>query len=384
MQKLTLSTLFFICTTTVACSDSSPVLEPRPQDNDLRSGSDPSQDAGTLACRQITSACHDLDTGASAMISACHHLGHEEQSEPCKQQLEHCLAACDPNKQPFALPFVAVAGADSVSCTDPASGLGDRDDIDLGISDLRFYVSDLRFFDDAGQEIPVMLEENPFQHREDAGQVTLIDLTSNREGTCTDNAIALAEGTARTHTAITGLVDAARVKSLRFDVGVPQALMQSVIANNTAEGAPSPLDEMYWSWATGYRHFVLNATLRQGDQQGDAYVHLGSRDCGSEDGLALEGRDRCGFVNTPKVALDVDDLQGTAITVDVARIAEGLDFIAPVYDPITFEVIGEQLGVSCHSEPSSDDCPPIFGAFGLDIETGAADAEGNAVFGILP
>ncbi|WDT76931.1 MAG: hypothetical protein MPW16_06875 [Candidatus Manganitrophus sp.] len=45
---------------------------------------------------------------------------------------------------------------------------------------------------------------------------------------------------------------------MTFDLGVSQPLMKATIANNTAEGAPSPLNEMYWSWASGYRHFVMN------------------------------------------------------------------------------------------------------------------------------
>ena len=74
---------------------------------------------------------------------------------------------------------------------------------------------------------------------------------------------------------------------------------KSVIANNTPEGAPSPLGEMYWSWATGYRHFVFNFTVTAGSgDTGDGYLHVGSLDCGAEGTLALEDRDACGFVNT--------------------------------------------------------------------------------------
>jgi hypothetical protein len=38
-----------------------------------------------------------------------------------------------------------------------------------------------------------------------------------------------------------------------FEVGVPQHLMKTTIATSSAEGAPSPLGEMYWSWNSGIR-----------------------------------------------------------------------------------------------------------------------------------
>jgi aminoglycoside/choline kinase family phosphotransferase len=44
------------------------------------------------------------------------------------------------------------------------------------------------------------------------------------------------------HTAITGSTFVDKVASIKFDVGLPQALMKKVIAKNTAEGAPSPLN----------------------------------------------------------------------------------------------------------------------------------------------
>ena len=57
---------------------------------------------------------------------------------------------------------------------------------------------------------------------------------------------------------------------------------------------------------------------------------------------------------------------------------EGLDFVSPIYDPTTFEVIGEGPGVECHSSPMQPDCPTVFGGFGLDITDGSADPAADA------
>jgi uncharacterized repeat protein (TIGR04052 family) len=281
----------------------------------------------------------------------------------------------------FALRFVPRAGDAPCDCSTPASGFGPAADQSVGLSDLRFYVSNLRFLDAAGAEIDATFDENEFQYTGDAGWVALVDLTSNATGSCEATAISFSEGTERMHEAITGTTLVDDVAAVAFDVGVPQALMQEVIAENTIEGAPSPLDEMYWSWNSGYRHFVVNFTVTGGEDDGEGYVHVGSTGCTNADGeLALETRDTCAYVNTPSVHLPDFDLATGHVIVDLAEILSELDFVSPVYDPETFEIIGEQVGVECHSSAMQDDCPTIFDHFGVDIDTGAADAAVNSVF----
>lgn len=293
------------------------------------------------------------------------------------------LGCGEPDETPsaFSLRFVATSEGQPVGCADRLTGLGPSGEHSGGISDLRFYVSNLKFYDSAGAEVALTLDENEFQYRDAAGQVSLIDLTGNTEGTCAGSAIAFAEGTARTNDAISGTTLVGSVARVTFDVGVPQALMQDVIANNTAEGAPSPLNEMYWSWATGYRHFVLNLAVETADgEAGGGYLHIGSRDCGAEGELALEKRDACSYVNTPAVALDDFDLETGTVAVDLKAVLAGLDFVSPIYDPMTFEVIGEGPGVECHSSPMQEDCTRLFASFGLDIATGTAEPASDVVF----
>lgn len=282
----------------------------------------------------------------------------------------------------FSLRFAATADGQTVGCGAAVTGLGPAGAHAIGVSDLRFYVSNLVFRDADGNPIQAAFDEDEFQYTGDTGWVALVDLTSDAGGDCADGAIAFSEGTARTHDAITGTTLVDDVASVSFDVGLPQALMQEVIANNTAEGAPSPLGEMYWSWAMGYRFLVFNLTVSDGMESGEGYVHVGSTGCGPMGENALESQDTCDQLNTPAVALASFDLANDTVAVDLPALLEGLPFVAPVYDPETYEVIGEQVGAACHSSPDQPDCPLVFGNLGVDIATGASDAAANTVFGV--
>ena len=292
----------------------------------------------------------------------------------------------DPSPAPFTLAFAALADGAPVGCSTDLSGFGPDHTAHVGINDLRFYVSNLVFRDAAGKPVALTLDDDDFQYNAAEGSVAMIDLTGNTEGTCSADSVAGAEGTARTHLALTGTTRVADVAAVSFDVGVPQALMKATIATNTAEGAPSPLNEMYWSWNSGYRHFVFNFAVTDGaGATGAGYVHIGSRDCaGADDGKALEDRDACTFVNTPSVALAAFDLDTDVVGIDLRRLVRDVDFVSPIYDPMTFEVIGQGPGVECHSSPTQPDCPTIFSGVGLDMPTGQATAANDAVFARKP
>lgn len=282
----------------------------------------------------------------------------------------------------FSLAFEATDGTTTVGCTDTITGLGPNGDHNVGISDLRFYVSNIRFLDAQGDDVALTLDDNEFQLNDaQSGSVAMVDLTGNTAGNCADNAIANSEGTARVNAAITGKTFVDQVTSVSFEIGVPQALMKQTIAANTAESAPSPLNEMYWNWASGYRHFVLNLTVDAGaDGTGEGYVHIGSRDCGPKDGKALEGKESCGLLNTPKVALSGFSLTDNVVQVDIRALLKGLDFVSPIRDPDTMEVIGQGPGAGCHSTATEDDCAFIMENVGVAAD-GSADSTNNAAFG---
>lgn len=299
------------------------------------------------------------------------------------------LAACgsddtEPEAQaPFELRFAALVDGVDIGCADDLTGFGPAGNYHIGLNDLRFYVSNLRFKDSEGHEVDSILDDNEFQYASADGDVALVDLTGNTEGSCSATSVAYAEGTARSHLAITGTTSVHRVASVSFDVGVPQALMKNTIATNTPEGAPSPLNEMYWNWNSGYRHFVFNFSMNDGENRsGAGYVHVGSRDCAPmDDGIkALEDRDSCTFVNTPSVDMASFDLETDTIGLDLRKLLAGIDFVSSVYDSDTFEVIGEGPGVECHSSPMQPDCAPIFAKLGIDISTGSASSAANLAF----
>lgn len=282
------------------------------------------------------------------------------------------------DQEEFALEFVAVHHGARVGCDDVLMGFGPDADQSVRIADLRLYVSALEFLDADGLVIAHTLDANEFQLDHPEGWVSLVDLAGTDAGACAPDGITFAEGTARLHPTLTGQTAVDDVASVRFDVGVPQAVMSAVIGDYTAEAAPSPLGEMYWSWVTGYRHFVLNMAVDAPEEQGEGYVHIGSTDCAAKGENALESRSACGAINTPRVAMEFD-LVTDVIGIDVGTLLAGLDFRAPVYDPQTFEIIGEQPGVECHSSTLQSDCAQIFDAVGIDPD-GDAAADANQVF----
>jgi hypothetical protein len=241
---------------------------------------------------------------------------------------------------PFSLRFAAAASGEPVECGTPVGGLGPQGQHEVGLSDLRFYVSNLQLWDAAGAAVEATFDEDEFQYTGVAGWVALVDLTSDTAGDCAATAISFSEGTA-------------------------------LIGSNTAEAAPSPLGEMYWSWATGYRHFVLNLTVSDGVDDGEGYVHVGSTACAGTGYLALEDREVCDFVNTAKVELADFDLAS-----DVVH-----DLVTQIMDPVTYQTIGEAPGAECHSMPMQEDCAQVFDNLGIDLSTGASTAAGNSVFG---
>lgn len=288
---------------------------------------------------------------------------------------------CGPSPSPFTLQFAAALNNVAPTCDKELTGLGPAKQHTVGVSDLRFYVSNLQFKKSTGEPVALTLDSNEFQLNMEAGSVALIDLTGNSSGSCAPTAIAFAEGTARTNSVISGTTVVEDVAAVSFDVGVPQAVMKSVIGVNTPEGAPSPMSEMYWSWASGYRHFVFNFAVRDAmNGTGDGYVHIGSRNCGPPDGRALSDRAACEFLNTPQFSAPQFNLNTNKVTVDLGALLAGLDFIAPIYDPKTYMVIGQGVGAECHSSPTQPDCSSLFPSLGIDLATGAAQAASNRVF----
>jgi uncharacterized repeat protein (TIGR04052 family) len=273
---------------------------------------------------------------------------------------------------------------DEVSCDDILTGFGADGTSSVGVSDLRFYVSNVKFYDENGNELAAEFDSNTFQYVGDTGVATLIDFTSNTSGSCTNSAIAFSEGTERVNRQVSAFVASGNITKVTFDVGIPQSLMKQTIATHTAEDVPSPFGELYWSWASGYRYFVLNFTITDGNGvPGEGYLHIGSRDCGGDGARALTDRESCGILNMPTVSLDGFDPREHTVTLDIRAILAGMRFITTIYDTEPpFDILGEGPGVACHSAPVDiqPDCGPLFDNFGIDRSSGQSSSALNKVF----
>ncbi|PQJ55115.1 metallo-mystery pair system four-Cys motif protein [Psychrosphaera saromensis] len=253
------------------------------------------------------------------------------------------------------------------------SGFGADEEYSVGVNDLRFYVSNLAFYDQYGEEIEMTLDDSDFQLNHEEGFVGLIDLTSNTSGTC------ISSGTERTNAILTGSMLDTGVSKVTFDIGVPQAVMKDVIATSSAEDAPSPLNEMNWPWASGYRHFLMNFIIENTSAlTGGGFLHIGSKGCGSTDGLlALEDKDSCDFVNTPQVELTDFDPSINTVVIDIDQLLTDVTFSSISDD----DEATEQLSANCHSQSPTmqPNCAPIFSNLGLDTDDGTAVASDNKV-----
>ena len=271
----------------------------------------------------------------------------------------------------FSLNFKAMSGVEEIDCDTMYSGYGDDQSYSVGVSDLRFYVSNIKFYDQYDVEIETTLDENDFQYQNEQGFVGLIDLTSNATGSCALDSLS---GTSRTNSLISGTYIDTGVAKVTFDLGLPQAMMKEVIATTSVEDAPSPLNEMYWSWASGYRHFLMNFTIEDTNGvTGDGLLHIGSKSCTGDGLLALETQDECDYVNTPKVELNNFDPAINTVVIDMQNVLAGLTF-APTAEGV------DAPGVRCHSAPVAmqADCGPIFENLGISTETGESVATDNS------
>lgn len=293
--------------------------------------------------------------GAAALVAGCSDSNDAEELEP------------------FTLNFAAIHDGQRVGCGDVLTGFGPGGAASIQISDLRFYISNLKFYNEAGDEVRVDLDQNDFQYRNSSGSVALIDLTSATGGACAGTGLSFPEGTARTNAVVTGHTVPDEVHSISFDVGIPQPLMKNVLANHTDADAPSPLAEMHWSWAFAYRHLVFNFTIQDGTA-GEGYLHVGSTDCGGDGTRAMTDRDTCGKVNTPRVSFSHFHLS-SVVGLDLDALLANLDF------EVESAPGGPMVpGVACHSGAGQPDTDPIFSNLGLNVATGVATSGLNTAF----
>ncbi|MEM6294615.1 MAG: MbnP family copper-binding protein [Myxococcota bacterium] len=275
--------------------------------------------------------------------------------------------------QEVSIQFAARVGDAEANCTDSYEGVGSNatgdESYTITFRDLRFYVSEIRLVNGAGEEVALELEQDGQWQVEN---VALLDFEDG-SGACTS-------GTVETNTVVVGTVPADDYTGVLFQIGVPYDLNHTDV--NTAE---APLNDiaMNWNWLNG-RKFVKidintdNDVASGGSSAVDQWnVHLGSI-CGMENPMTPpESEDQCMRPGRPQVSLDAFDPTVDTIVADVAALLDGVNIA---------ENVGANPGVvGCQSIPPADndmfkgqqitDCDDLWANWGMDWATG--DCEGS-------
>ncbi|PKN58230.1 MAG: metallo-mystery pair system four-Cys motif protein [Deltaproteobacteria bacterium HGW-Deltaproteobacteria-14] len=232
------------------------------------------------------------------------------------------------------LTFAAVAGGRAVTCGETYS-LGDPA-MAAEISDLRFYVHDVRLLTAAGVGVPLVLDDDG---RWQDGAVALLDF-EDKTGACTT-------GTTETHTEIGGTAPDGDYTGVAFTVGVPEALNHEDAAT---AGSPLNLSSLFWSWTGGYKFFRLDLATAAGGW----HVHIGSTACTGGPDAAIS----CARPNRPEVRLTGVVPGRDTVAFDLAALLSDSDLGA-----------GD---AGCQSGDDEPDCAAIFPRLGLALDDAAA------------
>lgn len=234
--------------------------------------------------------------------------------------------ACTPGHEELTVVFEAAFDGERIDCGSPSAA--------GRLTDLRFYVSDVRLVADGGEEIGVSLRSDG---RWQGDGVALIDLEDGT-GACEN-------GSPGTNAAVVVRAPRGSYRGLRFAIGVPFAMNH----RDPLAAAP-PLNDsaMHWHWRSGYK-FLRAGVESDGRHH---WLHLGSAGCEG----TIRSITHCRFPNRVSVALE-NYVPGDAVAIDLAAL---FDAFSASPDPSS----------SCSSGPAEGNCGPAFAVLGLDHETG--------------
>ncbi len=293
------------------------------------------------------------------------------------------LFAAASAQQPVTVTFNGMVGDAPIACGQDYPNIG-SEGTTIAFQDARMYVSNLRLINAAGQEVPISLEQDGLWQYEN---VALLDF-ENATGGCSD------VGTKATNNQVKGTVPEGNYDGLVFDLGVPFELNHA-----DATTAPSPLNvsSLFWSWQYGYKFArieILKAQVAGSNAQDETVnvskgnqasakalghagemdmgdgaangfwpIHLGSTGCTSP-APVVSPTAECARPNLSTVRLESFNPTSDTVTLDVARLLEGVD-------------VGKSLELAppgCMSGFDDPDCPTLFKNLGLALETGKATA----------
>ena len=282
---------------------------------------------------------------AVTVLTACGGGGSSKDAEPA-----------DPRN--IELRFKAVAGGQAIGCGAPIAALG-NEAMQAGLKDLRFYVSEVKLKRADGTLVPLEMPVTDWQH---AGQVALIDLEDGT-GSCEGR------GTTGVNAAVTGTVPAGDYNGVVMTIGVPGSLNHT---DTAAEKAPLDIQAMAWSWQAGRKFVKIEIAPVGGVNRpenpatnpptpatsGPIFnIHLGSTGC---TGNPASGEIvSCLSPNRLDLSFDSFNPDTQQIVLDVQQLFLGSNVAAD---------LGGAFG--CMSGKSDPECPAVFEALGISLDTG--------------
>jgi uncharacterized repeat protein (TIGR04052 family) len=236
------------------------------------------------------------------------------------------ISGCADRVTPVELNFSVRYGDNAISCTEAVAG--------LKLTDMRFFVYDLKLVDQAGRSRAVeLLADGLWQD----GKIALLDFEDG-QGDCIN-------GSAANNRSIRGVVTADNVggpfQGISFTVGVPP---DSNHRDPMTAKAPLNYTAMHWHWLTGYK-FMRVGVNNESDR---FWMHLGSSHC---DGSISDGIE-CRSSNRVAVALaDFNPLRDR-IVIDLEPLVTAVN-------------LADGIGSDCSSGPDEPACAAAFAALGL-------------------
>lgn len=294
---------------------------------------------GLFACDDDVGVAPDAGSGGDATIGEETGSGGEDTGTTGQDT--------GTDQQAVTIAFEARVGDVLFDCAETYSGLGSSG-VDAQFHEFRAYVHDVRLIDEAGNQVPVALEQDGVWQHEN---LVLLDFEDDT-GTCTN-------GTSQTNAVVRGTVPAGRqYEGVVFKLGVPESLNHTNVATS-----PSPLNlaAMGWSWTMGRKFVRMDVTMPLPDGQvgppGRFPFHLGSTLCTGNP--AADEPVTCQRENRPEITLDGFDPDRAKIVIDYAALVADVALDADQ---------GEDAG--CISDPDDPECADLFAKLGLDVNTG--------------
>ncbi len=241
-------------------------------------------------------------------------------------------------QQAVTIAFAARVGDEPFSCASSYANIGTTAST-IAPKDFRTYVHDVRLIGAGGAEVPVTLGQDVWQLE----GIAFLDFEDGT-GNCSN-------GSAETHTAITGTVPAGSYSGLRFNLGIPFARNHGDLA-----AAPSPLNlsALWWGWQIG--HIFTKIDFNSTGQPQGFSVHLGSTGCISSSPTSAPDAE-CGQPNRAEISLPGFTL-GQVVVADLRLLLEDADV----------DVNTAETAPGCMSFSGDPECPALFANLNLPWE----------------